>query len=379
MKAELDEGQEFADLGGFNKTIEVGHNFLINKTPEINEEIIERAKKVTDKKPPSFQKPYLNEVRGWYDLTERLSYLDAAEDFKKCVEHYGQMGETNQAINRQKAWLNYIIANSFYLAHLYFNNDMYKQDAIKHLELSKQLGYTSWFNGLQVAINELRETREEEATIFNVEMQGFKESLLRKWNEYYTSNSFGKRNPFQTWEVLRETLNTGSHDAICDTLKQVLELMGLEVIVIKHVQGKPDLIAFSNTGLRYVAIIEVKTKETSDIIKTEHIDQIGGHKPFYQTEYPDRPIYPIIFTTKTQAAEDAILKARNNVRILRSSEFTVLMNKYFELMEKGWKIEDPLERLVFEERIPSLEKLAIIFKTNKEPIVSLEDIHSVLQ
>ncbi len=377
MKAELDVGQEFADLGGLPKAIETGLLFLTNKSSEINTEILERSSKSAEKKPTAFQKPFLTEIHGWFDLTERQSYLEAAQNFKKCLEHYQSIREPNNTISKQIAWLNYMTANAFYLAYLYFNNESYKQEAIKHLELSKQLGYTSWFNGLQVAINELKEKKEEETTNFNLEIQSFKESLLRKWNEFYISNSFGKRNPFQTWEDLRETLNTGSHDAICASLAQVLELMGFEVSIIKRVSGKPDLIVFSSTGQRYVTIIEVKTKETSDILKTDQIDQIGGHKAFYQTKYPDRPIYPLLFTTKTQVADDAIVKASNFVRILRSSEFTVLMNKYFELMEKGWKIEEPLERLVFAEKIPSLEKFEAIFKTNKEPIVTLDDIHSI--
>jgi tetratricopeptide (TPR) repeat protein len=378
MKAELDVGQEFADLGGLQKAIETGALFLENKNPEINDEILERATKVVERKPQIFQKPFLYEIRGWFDLTERLSYLDAAQNFEKCLEHYRQIQQPDNILNKQIAWLNYTTAYSFYLAYLYFDNEQYKQEAIKHLELSKQLGYTSWFNGLQVAINELKEKKEEETTTFNIELQSFKESLLRKWNEFYLANSFGKRNPFQTWASFREILNSGTHDAICASLEQVLELMGFEVTVIKRTPGKPDIIAFSGTGQRYVVIIEVKTKETSDMLKTDQIDQIGGHKAFYQAKYPDRPIYSVLFTTKSQVAEDAVSKARNYVRILRSSEFTVLMNKYFDLMESGWKIEEPMERIVFAEKIPSLEKFEIIFKPNKEPIATLDDIHSVM-
>ncbi|MFH0748971.1 MAG: hypothetical protein V1915_03535 [Candidatus Bathyarchaeota archaeon] len=113
-------------------------------------------------------------------------------------------------------------------------------------------------------------------------------------------------------------------------------------------------------------------------MNSEDIDQIGGHKTQYQVKYPDRPVYPLIFTNKREIAPVAFEKARGNVRILRTSEFTILLSKYLELMEKGWKIEDPSERLLFMEKIPSLEKFEVIFKTGNEPLVSLEEITSIL-
>lgn len=59
-------------------------------------------------------------------------------------------------------------------------------------------------------------------------------------------------------------------------------------------------------------------------------------------------------------------------------EFVTLMSKYIELMEKGWRIEDPAERLAFMDKIPALEKFETVFKTSSEPLVSLEEINSLL-
>jgi hypothetical protein len=378
MKAELDFGQEFAEIGGFSKTLEVGQHILNNKLPNIDKEIMNRFSKVSDKRLPMFQKPYLEEIRGWHDLTERQSYLEAAERFRGCIKHYEKLKGASQIVDRQVAWLNYAAANCLYLAYIFFNNEKYKEEAIKHLELAMKSGYTSWFSGLQIVINELIEAKEEEEAIFNIETQSFKESLLRKWNEFYSSNSIGKRNPFETWEKMRQTLATGTHDVICDALEDVLELMGFEVTVTKKVQGKPDLIVFSNIGKRYMSIVEVKAKETGDIVKSEDVDQIGGHRTQYQSKYPDRSVYPLIFTNKGDLAKEAIEKARGNVRVLRSSEFTTFMSKYIELMEKGWKIEDPIERLSFMEKIPSLEKFETVFKSSNEPLVSLDELLSIL-
>ena len=378
MKAELDFGQEFAESGGFAKTLEVGAQILSNKFPDAAREIADRSSKVSDKRRAAFQKPYINEIQGWYDLTERRSYLDAAKHFSDCIEYYGKLKGTEQITERQVAWLNYVKAKCLYLACIFFRNEKYKEEAIEHLESAMKSGYTSWFSGLQIVINELRQTGQKEDTIFNIEVQGFRESLLRKWNEFYLSNSIGKRSPFQAWERLQQTLNAGSHDSICTTLAEVLELMGFEVTIIKRDQAKPDLLVFSNVGRRFLSLVEVKTKEKNNILKTEDVDQIGGHRPHYQTKYPDRPVYPLIFTNKDELAKEATLKAKENVRILRSSEFTTFMSRYIQLIEKGWKIEAPSERVSFMERIPLLEKFEIIFKASREPIVSLDEVLSVL-
>jgi hypothetical protein len=224
----------------------------------------------------------------------------------------------------------------------------------------------------------LSETKPEEKVIFDIENQSYKESLLRKWIDFYSINSIGKKNPLEAWDRMRQVIVSGTHDAMCDNLEDILELMGFDVSVVGKEPGKPDLILFSNVGTKYVSIIEVKTKDTSNVIKRDDVDQIGGHRVYYQKRYPDRPVYPLIFTNKSEISPEAIEKARDNVRILRSSEFTTIMLKYIELMQKGWKIDDPSERLSFMMNIPSLDKFEVLFKTAKDPLVTLEDASSIL-
>jgi len=378
MKAELDIGQEYAEVGGLTKTIEVGQLVLNGKLPNVEEEILNRLDKISIKRSSALEKPYMDEIRGWCNLTERRNYMDAIQSFSSCIKYYETLGISNATKNRQMAWLHYVVANCCYLASVFFNDDKYKGDAIEHLTLAMKSGYTSWFSGLQIVINRLKEAKEEEEAVFNVEIQGFRESLLRKWKEFYASNSIGRRNPLEAWGRMREALAKGRHDSVCHAYEQVLELMGFEVSVIRRTPAKPDLIMYSNVGKRYVVIVEVKSKESGDVLKTEAIDQIGGHKTQYQDRYPDRPVYPLVFTNKGEISKDAIPKAKGNVRILRNSEFIVLMNKYIELMEKGWKIEDPLERLAFMDRVPTLDAFEVIFKPSKEPLVSLEDVQSIL-
>lgn len=66
-----------------------------------------------------------------------------------------------------------------------------------------------------------------------------------------------------------------------------------------------------------MSIVEVKSREKNDTIKTEDVNQIGGHRTHHQNKYPDRPVYPLIFTDKGEVAKNAVEKAKGNVRILR--------------------------------------------------------------
>ena len=112
--------------------------------------------------------------------------------FQYCIKHYEKLKDLDQTMNRQVAWLHYVMANCSYLSYLFYKDEKYKEEAVKHLELAMKSGYTSWFSGIQVIVNELREAKQEEETIFNIEVQSYKESVLRKWSEFYSSNSFGK-------------------------------------------------------------------------------------------------------------------------------------------------------------------------------------------
>jgi hypothetical protein len=52
------------------------------------------------------------------------------------------------------------------------------------------------------------------------------------------------------------------------------------------------------------------------------------------------------------------------------------MNKYIELIEKGWNITNPSERLAFMEKIPTLDKFKRIFQA-EDPVVTVDDINQI--
>lgn len=379
MKAELDFGQEFVEEKGLKGALEVGVKFLSGSFLGFEKEIDQLEPEHTYYEPP-FQKPYLKEIQAWFDLSERRNYIDAAVHFSECIEFYQKLNQKGYLVERQIAWLNYLTAQCYYLAYVFFNDEKYKAKIIDHLKDSIKYGYTSWFSGLQLVINEIGNIAEkEEEFIYDIEVQGFKERLIRNWHEFYRTNSTRKRNPIQTWESFRTNLLEKAHGVVCDTLVRTFELMGFEVRNLSKVTGKPDLLLFSNLKNRYICLVEVKTKEQGDTLGREAVDQVGGHKASYQREYPDYQIYPIVFTNKKEISDIAIEKAKNYVRIIRAVEFVSFMGNYKEIMEKGWTIKHPSERLQLTEKIPTSDDFQKIFEPSLEPVVKVEDFDSIVK
>lgn len=382
MKGEFDYGAEFTLEGGLDRAIEIGEKLLAQNITNFELEIAKRLEWVIERPQPAIETPYLTEIQAWYNLCERQSYLEAGAFFDKCIEYYSGFEQPNDLVDRKIAWMAYLSAMSYYLAYEYFKNDDYKKQVIEKLELSMKLGQSSWFSGLQLIINELKEIAEvDDRTLFDLDIQTFNERLIRSWQQFMRENSTRRRTPPEAWENLRRTLMEGTHNQVCDVLERVLELMGFEVRPIRQQTGEPDLLVFSDVGEeKYLCITEVKTKEQgSASIVRENVDQIHGHRSRYQREYPQYQVYPVLFTNKEEFSDTAVEKAKQNVRILRSAEFTTFMIDYFDLIQKTDEIRTPLQRLSLMERIPTTESFEIIFKPTLDPVVKLEEINSLLK
>lgn len=311
---------------------------------------------------------------------ERQNYIDAASRFSECIDFYEKLSKKDPVVERQIAWLNYLRAKCCFLAYVFFNDERYKLKIIDHLKDAMKYGYTSWFSGLQLVINEIENiAKEEEEFIYNVEIQSSKEQLIRSWEEFYRSNSTRKRNPIQTWESYRTNLLEKAHGVVCDTLVRTFQLMGFEVRNLSKLEGTPDLLLFSGLQNKFVCLVEVKTKEGGDTVRREDVDQVGGHKTSYQREYPDHLVYPIVFTNKEKVSNVALEKAKSNVKILRAAEFVTFMGSYKEIMEKGWTVKHPSERLQVMEKIPTTDDFQRILEPSSEPVVKVEDFESIVK
>jgi hypothetical protein len=378
MKAELDFGQGFVEENGLEGAIKIGDDFLKGKVPEFEKEITELEPKNAISQ-PSLDEPYRLEIKAWFDLIERQNFVDAARKFEECINYYSKLQDPGPAIQRQIAWLHYLVANSYYLAGIFFRDERFKPNVVEHLRRSVENGYTSWFSGLQLIINELEQLpAEDENLIFDVQMHSFKEHLLRIWADFQKENQ-RKKTPISIWEEFRTNLMEKSHGIVCDNLERAFELMGFEVKNLSKEVGKPDLLLFSNLKTNYICLVEIKTKEKGDELGTDAVDQIGGHKESYQLQYPDYHIFPLVFTNKAKVSPTAEEKARNNVRIMKAMEFVTFMNDYFDIMKKSWAITNPTERLKFAEKVPTTEDFRSVFRQRSDPIVNIADLDVVIK
>lgn len=385
MKAELDFGQDYAEIGDWLRCVDLGKSLFDGKLGDFEKEIQDRLKDISLTVVEEPDTPYLTEIEAWHELTVRQNYVNASKQFTICAEYYGK--RKDELSVRKSSWFNYLSAFCNYLAYIEYNGDEYRQKALECLKYASENGKTSWFSGLQAVINDLQQKpKMGDADIVNLELEDFKERLFRSWKEFKDSNTSKKREPKRTWEQIREKLSTGTHGEVCDRLKTVFELMGFEVRKRSNEIGEPDLEVFSTAKSRYVVLIEVKTMEQSEkdgkvttSVSRDDVDQIGGHKPRYQSLYPGKTIYAILFTNKDGFSTTAIDKAFKNVRLLKSAEFSSFLNRFFELMEKAWSARSPYEKLGVMAKMVTPDKYEILFVPSEKPEILIEDLNALLQ
>jgi hypothetical protein len=383
MRAELDYGQDYAETGGVSRCIGVAKLLLANNLPDFEREVQRHIQDLGDSIIKESEKPYRSEIDAWHELTVRQNYIEAAQRFSDSADFYRNAGNDLRG-SRQSAWMHYLAGACHYLAYLNYQKEAYKSKVIDNLRKGLSQGKTSWFSGLQLLINELSEVeKKDEQVVRDAETWDFGEKLLRIWEDFSLTNTSKRRDVRKTWEGLTTSVITGKHDEICDRLRLIFELMGFEVHRNYDKENEPDLLLFATTGTRYVCLVEVKTKDEKvqkpdeikpELVGRDGVDQIGGHKPRYQTKYSNWKIYPILYTNKEGFSEAALSKARDNVRLLRSNEFVSFLDRFFELMEKGWKAAETYERGLVMAKMPMPAEYEGILSPKADPMITIEDL-----
>jgi Holliday junction resolvase-like predicted endonuclease len=385
MKAELDYGQDYAEIGDWARCVDLGKNLLNGKLANFDQEISDRLRDVPVSIVEESDVPYLTEIQAWHDLTIRQNYVNASKQFIECAGYYAKRKDDLSL--RKASWFNYLSAFCNYLAYVEYNGEEYRQRALESLRYAVENGKTSWFSGLQTVINELQQKpRLEDAEIVSLELEDFKEKLFRSWREFKDLNSSKKREPKKVWEQIREKLSVGTHGEVCDRLKTAFELMGFEVRKRSAEIGEPDLEVFSTAKSRYVLLVEVKTREqkgkdgkTTNLVNRDDVDQIGGHKPRYQASYPGKTIYAMLFTNKDGFSDTAINKAFKSVRLLKSAEFSSFLGGILEMMEKAWKARSAYEKLAVMEKMITPDRYETLFVPSEKPEITIGELNALLQ
>src|SRR6266567_1378247 len=395
MRAELDYGQDYAEIGGLDRCLEVAGQLLGNQISDFEEQIAKRMQVVEEPDIGDVSKPYRLEINGWHELVVRQNYLEAAQYFVNCVRFHEKSELHEERTQHQIAWFHYLAAFCFYLAFLNYGNTEYKGRVVEELKRAVDTGKSSWFSGLQLVVNELgSKEKKDEQVVHDIETQDFGERLVRNWNDFSQTNTSKKRNPRMVWEEIRRVLSEGKHNEVCDKLKLVFDLMGFEVWRhYENEQNEPDLELVATTGARYVCIVEVKTKEEKQSSRGESeadptgkpmvgrvaIDQVAGHKPRYSSKYPNHEVLPLVFTNREDFSSAAREKACNSVRLLRSNEFSSFLKRFYELMERGSRASTSLETFSVISKIPTLSEYKTILAATASPQVTIEDFEGLVR
>jgi hypothetical protein len=274
--------------------------------------------------------------------------------------------------------LQYLSAFASHLAGSIHKDESFGGRVIGLLENSIKSGDNSWFSGLRIIVNELSQSPADEKLFSTVEGQAFAEKVIRTWQEFFTSHVSRKETANQAWERMCDTLLNGTHNAVCDVLESMMTFLGFEVHSHRHERGKPDLLAFSVFGKKYLVVMEVKTKEQGNELARGDIDQVSGHKAGYQSEYPDHIVIPLVFTNKSKVSDTAEEKAKHNARILLAPVLVTFMRRLFDAMEKSSMASDPSIRLSLTEKIPGLEAMVPILTARETPMITQKELDSFL-
>jgi hypothetical protein len=372
LRAESDYGQEFAENGGLDACISQGKKLLSGKIPDFDTDITQRMASESERPAQGPGRPFANEIAGWHSLSEGRNYVDAARDFEEAAK---QCDKPDMVLHR--AWLHYLCAFSYYLATLFYKDTSYEQKTIENLNLAIKLGTNGWFGGLRVVQSELNKSPLDENLLSQIEGQQFGERLVRAWQEFFARNQ-RRQTPNQAWEDLCRGLQEGTHNEICDALGTMLELIGFEVHHLRTVKGKPDMLAFSIFGTKYLIIIDVKSRETGDELGRADVDQVTGHKANYQKEYPDHRVFTLVVTNKNKQSDTAIEKAKHNTRIILSATLVAFLRKYWPLIEAAQQLTDAHQRLELVTRIPALPGLIPILEPKELPVIELGELKDTL-
>lgn len=157
-------------------------------------------------------------------------------------------------------------------------------------------------------------------------------------------------------------------------LQQCLELLGFETIIGQNAQGEPDLIAVSPlASWKYQLSIEAKTKEKGEEEPVQSVTQTMGDCAVVERKTSCKT-FAVLITQKESFSHKAVEVAKEKVVLLRTSIFTILMNKIHQAIDT-WDSLTPSGKPAFIDSIISPYELQKFFEPSDNPIVVIEDVN----
>jgi hypothetical protein len=378
LYAELLTGYTLSEGGDATKAIEYGKTSFFGKKDPNYEKFLEETKSqwsptVIDE----FISKYDLEIEAWekslvgsYELAGQL--LDfIGEDYKKGC------GESERNLEILAAFSHYLSAMNYHLAFQQYGNSQDKKECLNELRKSiVQGGNVSWFNNLRAIFNELVETETDKLPVdfTRTQVRQVKQEISQKINDFIVQFSSRDRNWKDSFNEMARLVDEGKHELMLGALQKFLELLGFKTVKGNNSDNEPDLIAFSPPyDWKYILSIEVKTKEKAEVESKKSIAQTIADSGVLQRKHEDYKVYAVLFTQKEEADTHAIEVAKNKVRILRSSVFSVLVKKTYEKINE-WEGLSAKNRSAFIDSFISSYELRTVFEPKVDPTILENEI-----
>lgn len=366
-----------------NKSIENGKLFLGGEMPKYESEVKEIIELIPPRGRGRKECPEViyKEIKGWNEFITNKNYYTASQLFTQCADEYSSQGSGFQN-RRRSAWFWYWAAICDYLQFKYQNaGEALKKDCIEKFESAIKQGNSGWFNNMRVIVNELKGETTESAVIQNSVDWTFREKVLRNWKDFSANNTIKRKTPLSAHAKLLEDMQKGSHEVILKAAEELFYLYGFEVRNFSRQQGESDLHFYANdTQNKYMVLVEVKSKKDSDVLGKTDVDQAKSNITHYQQKYSmmGMEVYCLIITNKSVIDPLAIKSAKRTCKILKSNAAMHLAKLYLPIIEKSWKLpDDHYERVLFLDKIPTLENLRSLFEESDEPEIIPADVEKI--
>lgn len=381
LYSELLTGYTLSEGGDVTKAIEYGKTSFFGKKDPNYEKFLEETKSqwsptVIDE----FISKYDLEIEAWekslvgsYQLAGQL--LDfVGEDYKKGG------GKSERNLEILAAFSHYLSAMNYYLAFQKYGNSQDRKECLHELKESiAQGGNVSWFNNLRAIFNELVETETDKLPVdfTRTQVRQVKQEISQEINDFIVQFSSKDRNWKDSFNEMARLIEDGKHELMLGALQKFLQLLGFKTVKGNNSDNEPDLIAFSPPyDWKYILSIEVKTKEKAEVESKKSIAQTIADSGVLQRKHADYKVYAVLFTQKEEVDNHAIEVAKNKVRILNSSVFSLLVKKIYEKINE-WESLSAKNRSAFIDSFISPYELNTLFEPKADPVVLANEIEKL--
>jgi hypothetical protein len=381
MYAELMTGYALSQGGVIEHALEYGEKHFFGVDEENYKRVLQEEKATWEpKQTKQFVSKYDLEIESWQKALVG-NYENAGQLFDFVAEHYMNNADKfpDQSLPMISAFTYYLSAMCYYNAHNFYGNPRDKQQCL--LELKKAIdngGESSWFNHLRAVYNSLTEKESEKLAFDSVRIDArkTKEDIAEKYEDFINSNSSKNKNWKDAFNQIMNDVSSGSHGQMLVALQRYLDLLGFETILGDNSKGEPDIIAVTPPfSWKYQLAIEAKTREKGEEESVTSVTQVMGDSKSIERKTSVKTL-ALLVTQKTTVSEKAIEIAKQQVRILSTSQLESIMKQTLKAIDT-WADLPTSGRPQFIDSIISHFELIKLFMPTDNPVVTAGELNDI--